>query len=206
MPNLITGNDGSNTLQGTAGQDVIYGFDPNGPQSQVSTIAATRVATGLSQPLFAVAPPGDFDRLFVVEKTGQIKILNLNTGQVLATPFLDVSGADFCSGEGGLLGLAFDPNYAQNGFFYINLINTSGDTEIRRYHVSGDPNVADAASASLVIGIDQPNGLGQPQSRLARLRPGRLSLRRARRRRRQRRPFGNGRTSTRCWARSCGST
>jgi glucose/arabinose dehydrogenase len=157
---LITGNDGSNNLQGTAGADVIYGFDPNGPQSQISTIVATRVATGLDQPLFAVAPPGDFNRLFLVEKTGHIKILDLQTGQVLSTAFLDVSNQISTASESGLLGLAFDPNFDQNGFFYIDLVNTNGDTEIRRYQVSSNPNVADASTASLVIGVDQPNGLG----------------------------------------------
>ena len=69
MANLITGNDGSNTLQGTAGVDVIYGYNPDGPQSNASTIAATRVASALNQPLFAGAPPGDPGRLFIVEKT-----------------------------------------------------------------------------------------------------------------------------------------
>jgi hypothetical protein len=69
MANLITGNDGSNTLQGTAGVDVIYGYNPDGPQSNASTIAATRVASGLDQPLFAGAAPGDPGRLFIVEKT-----------------------------------------------------------------------------------------------------------------------------------------
>jgi len=61
MPNLnvIIGNDGGNVLQGTAGGDLIYGYDPNGPQSQASSILATRVATGLTEPLFAGAPPGD---------------------------------------------------------------------------------------------------------------------------------------------------
>ena len=44
MANLIVGNDGSNTLPGTTGTDVIYGYDPNGPQSQASSILATRVA------------------------------------------------------------------------------------------------------------------------------------------------------------------
>jgi len=77
-------NSRANSLQGTAGADLIYGFDPNGPQSQASAIMATRVATGLSQPLFAVAPPGDTGRLFIVEKTGQIKILDLASGQVLS--------------------------------------------------------------------------------------------------------------------------
>ena len=70
MVNLVIGNDGSNALQGSAGPDLIYGFDPNGPQSQVDTIAATRLATGLVQPLFVCAPPGDMRRLFVVEKAG----------------------------------------------------------------------------------------------------------------------------------------
>ena len=71
MANLITGNDGSNTLQGTAGVDVIYGYNPDGPQSNASTIAATRVASALNQPLFAGAPPGDPGRLFIVEKTSR---------------------------------------------------------------------------------------------------------------------------------------
>jgi glucose/arabinose dehydrogenase len=154
--NLIVGNDGSNSLQGTAGADVIYGYNPDGPQSDVSTIAATRVASGLNQPVFTGAPPGDPGRLFVVEKTGLIKVLDLNTGQVLATPFLDVSGQILTDGERGLLGLAFDPNYASNGLFYIYLINTSGNTEIRSYHVSANPNVADAASATPIITIPQP--------------------------------------------------
>jgi Ca2+-binding RTX toxin-like protein len=155
MANPIVGNDGSNTLQGTTGADVIYGYDPNGPQSQAASILATRVATGLSQPLFATAPPGDTGRLFLVEKTGQIKILDLATGQVLATPFLDVSGQISTDGERGLLGLAFDPGFASNGFFYVDLINPAGDAEIRRYHVSSNPNVADPASLMPVITIDQ---------------------------------------------------
>jgi Ca2+-binding RTX toxin-like protein len=157
--NLIVGNDGSNTLQGTAGKDVIYGFNPDGPQSQVNSIAATRVASGLSQPLFATAAPGDPGRLFIVEKTGLIKILDLATQQVQSTPFLNVASAISASGEQGLLGLAFDPNFATNGFFYVNLINTAGDTEIRRYQVSAtNPNQADPASATIVITVDQPAG------------------------------------------------
>ena len=91
MPvNLIVGNDASNSLQGTAGADVIYGYNPDGPQSDASTITATRVASGLNQPAFTGARAGDPGRLFIVEKTGLIKVLDLNTGQVLATPFLSL--------------------------------------------------------------------------------------------------------------------
>ena len=114
--NIISGNNSANTLAGGAGDDLIYGFDPNAAYPSAN-ISATRVASGLSQPLFAAAPPGDTGRLFIVEKTGAIKILDLNTGSVSGTPFLTVS-VDF-AGERGLLGLAFDPNYASNGFFYI---------------------------------------------------------------------------------------
>src|SRR6185369_4873530 len=152
--NTIVGDDGSNTLSGTADRDLIYGFDPNGPQANVTSIAATRVASGLDTPLFVTAPPGDTGRLFIVEKTGEIKILDLNTGQLLATPFLDVTVDS--AGERGLLGLAFDPNYATNGFFYIyrTVPGSPPHNEVDRYHLSANPNVADAASATTIISLD----------------------------------------------------
>ena len=103
MPvNLIVGDDGGNSLQGTAGADLIYGYNSNGPQSQANAILATRIASGLNQPIFAASPPGDTGRLFLVEKTGQIKILDLTSGQVPATPFLNVSGEIVSDGERGL--------------------------------------------------------------------------------------------------------
>ena len=158
MPNnLIAGDDGINNIAGTADSDLIYGFNPAGPQGTVSSITATRVATGFSQPIYATAPPGDLDRLFVVEKTGQIKIFNLNTQQVLPTTFLDLTTQILADGEGGLLGLAFHPDYAINRTFFVYLINTSGDTEIRRYQaVAGDPDHA-SPNGTLVLSIDQPN-------------------------------------------------
>jgi glucose/arabinose dehydrogenase len=155
---LVTGDDGSNIRVGTPGDDLIYGYDPNGPQSVVGSITATRVASGLSQPLFAGTPPGDLSRLFIVEKTGLINILDLASGQILPTPFLDVSAEISTAGECGLLGLAFDPNFATNGRFYVNLVSQNLDTEIRRYQVStSDPNRAEPASATLVISVDQPD-------------------------------------------------
>jgi hypothetical protein len=84
---LITGDDGSNVRVGTPGDDLIYGYDPNGPQSVVGSITATRVANGLSQPLFVGTPPGDISRLFIVEKNGLIKILDLASGQILQRRF-----------------------------------------------------------------------------------------------------------------------
>lgn len=151
---LIAGNDGSNTVSGTPQADLIYGFDP--AANQVTSIAATRIATGLDQPLFVTAPAGDLSRLFLVEKTGQIRIVDLNNNQSPPTPFLDVSTQISSDGERGLLGLAFDPQFTVNGFFYVNLINADGNTEIRRYKSSDiDPNMADQASATTITIIIQ---------------------------------------------------
>jgi glucose/arabinose dehydrogenase len=156
--NTIVGGNAADSLLGTSGNDLIYGFNPSG--AQADAIAATRVATGLSSPLFAAAPPGNASHLFIVERGGQIEILDLATGQLQATPFLDVSSQVSVSGEQGLLGLAFDPGFATNGTFYVDLTNTSGDTEVRSYRVlPTDHGHADAASAQLVLGVDQPDGL-----------------------------------------------
>src|SRR5438270_13476596 len=86
---------------------------------QVPGLDAIRVASGLSSALFVTAPPNDFNRLFIVQQGGQIRILNLNTGLINATAFLTLSDI-VVGGEEGLLGLAFDPNYATNGKFYVN--------------------------------------------------------------------------------------
>jgi len=93
-------------------------------------------------------------RLFIVQQTGQIYVYDGIS--VLPTPFLDVHTLVSSGGEQGLLGLAFHPNYASNGFFYLNYINTSGNTQIARYHVSADPNVADAGSGTILLSITQP--------------------------------------------------
>jgi glucose/arabinose dehydrogenase len=155
--NIISGNDAGNTLGGSAGDDLIYGFDPNAAYAS-ATVAATRVASGLTQPLFVAAPPGDTGRLFVVEKTGAIKILDLNTGLVLDTPFLNVSVDS--SGERGLLGLAFDPDYASNGFFYVYRTVTTPTTHnvVERYQISSNPNVANAGSRQTIIDLDNLSG------------------------------------------------
>jgi cysteine-rich repeat protein len=122
----------------------------------VCELTSVRVASGLSQPVFVCAPVDDFDRLFIVEKTGAIRILDLTNGTLLGTPYLDVSSLLSSGGERGLLSMAFHPNYAVNGLFYVNYTNTAGDTVIAQYSVSGDPDVADAGSAVFLKTIDQP--------------------------------------------------
>lgn len=115
---------------------------------------AVRIATGFSQPIFATAPAGDTSRLFIAEQGGAIKILNLASGTVNSTPFLNITGIT-TGGERGLLGLAFHPNYATNGKFYVNLTNASGNTEIREYTVSANPNVANTAG-NVIMTYTQP--------------------------------------------------
>jgi cysteine-rich repeat protein len=117
-------------------------------------IATIQVATGLASPVAVAAPPGDPDRLFIVEQnSGQIKILK--SGAVLGTPFLNIGSLITSGGERGLLSVAFHPNYASNGFFYVNYTNTSGNTTIARYTVSGDPDIADAGSALIILTVNQ---------------------------------------------------
>jgi len=111
-------------------------------------------ATGLTQPV-DVAHAGD-SRLFVVQQNGRIKIVNSN-GTVNSTDFLNISTLTTSSGERGLLGLAFHPEYSTNGFFFVNYTRTSdGATVIARYTVSStNPDVANASSAIILLTITQ---------------------------------------------------
>jgi glucose/arabinose dehydrogenase len=120
-------------------------------------ITSQRVASDLSRPLFATAPPGDTDRLFLIEQhTGRIKILDLTTGVIAATPFLEIDGLRM-GNEQGLLGLAFHPDYATNGLFFVNLTaSEGGTTHIRRYQVSTDPDTADPGTAMTILTYNQP--------------------------------------------------
>src|SRR5437870_3388116 len=87
----------------------------NARAQAVTGLAPVRMASALPQPLFVTAPPGDYNRVFIVRQTGQVQVLNLATGAMNATPFLDIhTRLTATNGEQGLLGMAFDPNYATN--------------------------------------------------------------------------------------------
>ena len=122
------------------------------PTTGAITLVVREIATGLAAPLFLTAPAGDA-RLFVVEQAGRIRIVA--NGQLAATPFLDISSRISAGGERGLLGLAFHPRYAQNGYFYVDYTDRNGDTRVERYHVSASRDQADPASASLVLTVAQ---------------------------------------------------
>jgi glucose/arabinose dehydrogenase len=125
-----------------------------------TAVTTTRVASGLVRPIGVYHAPGDTGRIFIIEKQGRIRILDLDTDTLLPTPFLDVDaitgGGTSSSSEQGLLGLAFHPDYANNGLFYIDHTNNAGDTVIAEYQVSGNPDVADAGSRRQILFVDQP--------------------------------------------------
>jgi len=133
-----------------------------GGSAQAAISGLQRVAGGLSAPIFATHAPGDRSRLFIAERGGAIRILNLETGVLEATPFLTMAGIS-TNGEGGLLGLAFHPNYFNEGMpgygkFYVDVTtNSTTVSHIREFEVSaGDPNVADAGSLREILSFTQP--------------------------------------------------
>jgi glucose/arabinose dehydrogenase len=119
------------------------------------SIALQEVTTGLSAPLDVVTPRDGTNRLFIVEQGGLVRILA--NGSLLDEPFLDVRDLTHPGGEQGLLGLAFHPNYACDGRFYINYTDTNGDTVVAEYRVSADdPNRADPQPLARLLQIKQP--------------------------------------------------
>jgi glucose/arabinose dehydrogenase len=129
------------------------GSDGTGPVTG-SGVGLQQVATGLSFPLYLTAPPGDVARLFIVEKTGKIRIVK--DGTLLPDAFLDIGSQISNGGEQGLLGLAFDPQYATNGRFVVHYTDTAGDTRLSTFQVSTNPDLADPTSEHIILSVDQP--------------------------------------------------
>jgi glucose/arabinose dehydrogenase len=120
--------------------------------SQAAGVGLQSIGPSFDQPVFTTSPPGD-PRLFVVERPGQIQVLHDGT----ETQFLDIHTMVNTDGERGLLSVAFDPNYASNGLFYVfytgdgvNAGGATGDIHIDEYHVSSNPNVANQATRRTV--------------------------------------------------------
>jgi hypothetical protein len=90
----------------------------------------------------------------VVEQPGRVRIIA--NGVLLTTPFLDITDRVLAGGERGLLSIAFHPNYATNGYLFVDYTDLSGDTRLDRFRVSADPNLADKTSAKPILFVDQP--------------------------------------------------
>jgi glucose/arabinose dehydrogenase len=119
----------------------------------ISGLRLETVASDLQNPVHLAAPAGD-DRLFIVEQVGRVRVVE--NGQLLRLPFLDIAPLVSYGGERGLLSIAFHPRYAQNGWFFVNYTDRNGDTQVVRYMVSADRNVANPASAKSILMVRQP--------------------------------------------------
>ena len=134
-------------VAGASAQSVTVSYTAQGSLA----LALQPVASGLTSPVFLTAPPED-ERLFIVERPGRIRIVQ--DGALLAAPFLTIESRISTNGEGGLLSMAFDPQYATNGFFYVYFTNTDGDIAVERFTVSSaDPNTANLISGTPIITI-----------------------------------------------------
>jgi glucose/arabinose dehydrogenase len=110
----------------------------------VTDVRLVTYASGFTNPVAFVQDPADSRVQFVVEQAGRIRVVV--AGQLQSTDFLDLSAAIRSGGEQGLLGLAFPPDGASSGRFYVNFTNPDGNTVVARLKRSSNPRVADPAS------------------------------------------------------------
>ncbi len=145
------GNTGGDSAGGGGSDGAGANFNCEPSSEAPPALKLTEVNGSLDGPVSAKAPPGRPDTLFVVEQAGTIRIIE--GGELLPAPFLDVSGEINCCGEEGLLGLAFHPDYATNGRFFVHYSNQgNGDSTVVEYVRSADDeNVADPAPVQTVL-------------------------------------------------------
>lgn len=140
-------------------------FDCSPVEGQTPSLALEQVAGGFSRPVLVTFAPGG-DALYVVEQDGVIRIVN--SGVVAAEPFLDINGRvhspqDDGGGEQGLLGLAFHPDYQENGLFYVHYSASSSETDfangttvLAEFSLGDDENTADQGSERILLTETQP--------------------------------------------------
>jgi glucose/arabinose dehydrogenase len=133
------------------------------PEAASVGLRLTEIVTGLEEPIFVTAAPGDATRLYVLERTGAIRVVR--DGQLLPEPFLDLRGRVATVNEEGLVGLAFHPNYQENGRFFVDyalLDPARGEDDDEQVVLSelarsaSDPDRANAASEKTLMVVEQP--------------------------------------------------
>ncbi len=150
----FSGGNGSQTINGTAFADVMYGHSAGDTNPNTGLIAAATAATGLSSAIFGGTTGADPNALYMLEKDeGRVVRVDLET-QTRST-FLDIPNTDFAGGgERGLLGMAFHPDYASNGRFFVFATAPNGDLRVIEYtNGGGTPPVANGSSAEIIITI-----------------------------------------------------
>ena len=156
LPIVVTLTAGTNA----AAQNVCTGVSPVLNTNLTRVTVASGMTGGTSGPLFVTAPPGDVKRIFIVLQNGIIRQLARGDGETAHTVFMDIDARVGSFGdEQGLLGLAFSPNFATDGFFYVNYTRNDGATIISRFKtIDGTPDtVGDPASETILLRIAQPS-------------------------------------------------
>ncbi|HVK66117.1 MAG TPA: PQQ-dependent sugar dehydrogenase [Polyangium sp.] len=129
-----------------------------GTAEPLPKLKLTELVTGLDRPTYVTGAPGDTSRLFLLEKPGRIRIVN--NGNLAQEPFLDISAiVEGQANERGLLGLAFHPDYAQNGRFFVyytQKANPNGAIAIAEYARGASPDVAVQGSGKVILTIPHP--------------------------------------------------
>lgn len=134
------------------------GSAPAGSTATEARVAAagvklTRIGS-FAAPVLVTQPRGERRRLFVVEQGGRIRVVR--DGRVLRAPFLDISDRVVSGGEQGLLSVAFAPDYASSGRFYVDYTDRNGDTRVVEYRRGSSPDRANPRSARQLLLQDQP--------------------------------------------------
>jgi len=148
------------SVASAADQNVCAGVSPVSNSNLTRVTVASGMTAGTSDPLFVTAPPGDVDRIFIVLQNGVIRQLPRGAGETAHTVFMDIDARVGSTGdEQGLLGLAFSPKFATDGFFTVNYTRNHGATIISRFRtLDGTPNTnGDPASETILLRIALPS-------------------------------------------------
>ncbi len=128
---------------------------PQFPVSASQSVGLLPVVTGFQNPVYLTHAGDQSGRVFVVEQRGIVWIVE--NGVINPVPFLNINQQVLGNtSEKGFLGLAFHPNYAQNGYVFGHYSNLAGDTVVARWTVSTDANLIDPATQKTVLQIPQP--------------------------------------------------
>jgi glucose/arabinose dehydrogenase len=130
------------------------GEPSDGGSASARGVRLQRIGT-FRDPLYVTAPPGDRRRVFVVEQSGRIVLLL--GGKRVRRPFLSLAGEVTAGGEQGLLSMAFAPDYARTGLFYVYFTDRTGNQRVQEFRRSPDsPNRADKSSRRQLLVMDDP--------------------------------------------------
>jgi glucose/arabinose dehydrogenase len=124
----------------------------------IDALSFELVVNGLTMPTVMAFAPADNERMFIAERAGKLRIVE--DGDLLPTPYLNISDRVLVTTEGGLLGMTFHPDYANNGYVFVNYTNLNGNTVVSRFtENAGNSNTADPDSEKIIIQIPQPEGI-----------------------------------------------